>query len=651
LLLCGLAGFFELKGLPENAAYIAKQMADALTHRGPDSSGIWLDYTGGIALAHRRLSVLDLSPEGSQPMVSACGRYVIVFNGEIYNHLQLRRELEQANMVTSWRGHSDTETLLAAIAAWGLETTLKKSIGMFAFALWDRKERTLILARDRLGEKPLYYGWQGNVFLFGSELKALKVHPAFKAEIDRGALTLYFRYNYIPAPYTIYQGIHKLLPGTYLVLEGEGFKERHGRYWSAQEVALTQSRTPFSGSELEAVLKLEHLLTEAIASQMLADVPIGAFLSGGIDSSTVVALMQAQSGRPIKTFTIGFGEQGYNEAEHAKAVARYLGTDHTELYVTPEDALLVIPQLPQIYDEPFADPSQIPTYLLCSLTRRYVTVALSGDGGDELFGGYPRYFRTRRIWRSFGWLPYPLRASLALEILRILESRCQAVFAGFSKLMPARFRYAEVMNKIHKLVNVLGARSPDEIYYDRISHWKNPMELVVGGYEPKTMVKDQGSWLNLPNFEDRMMYVDLVSYLPDDILVKVDRAAMAVSLETRAPFLDHRVVEFALSLPLSMKIRRGQSKWLLRQVLYRYVPRQLVERPKMGFSVPLGSWLRGPLRDWAEALLSEHRLQQEGYLNPKPIRQKWEEHLSGQYDWQYKLWSVLMFQAWLEEHT
>lgn len=649
--MCGIAGFLVAKGLPEGATGLAARMANSLAHRGPDDSGVWLDGAAGVALAHRRLSILDLSPAGRQPMISACGRYEMVFNGEIYNHLQLRRELEQGGAGVAWRGHSDTETLLAAMAAWGVEAALHKSVGMFALALWDRRYRILTLARDRLGEKPLYYGWQGDTFLFGSELKALKTHPAFEGEIDRGALSLFFRHNYIPSPWTIYRGIRKLLPGATLVVRKETAEAMPVPYWSAREMALAGQRAPFSGSEKDAAAELERLLGEAVAGQRIADVPLGAFLSGGLDSSTVVALMQAQSRRAIKTFTIGFWEGGQNEAGHAKAVARHLGTDHTELYVTPEDALAVIPQLPRIYDEPFADSSQIPMVLVCALARRHVTVALSGDGGDELFGGYTRYFQARRIWRGLGWLPHPLRRALAAMATSLSVPGWHALLAPFSRLLPARWRHGAAGEKIHKLAEFLSARSPDDIYYGMLSHWKRPAALVAGGYEPETAMATKGGWPELRNFEDRMMTLDMVSYLPDDILVKVDRAAMAASLETRAPLLDHRVVEFAESLPLSMKIRNGRGKRLLRQALTRYVPPELVERPKTGFSIPLDAWLRGPLRDWAETLLDERRLRREGYLNPEPIRRKWQEHLSGRREGHRDLWDVLMFQAWLEENN
>jgi asparagine synthase (glutamine-hydrolysing) len=591
-------------------------------------------------------------------MVSVSGRYVIVFNGEIYNHQELRRELGDSphpqtlaqgeNGTRHWRGHSDTETLLASVEVWGIEATLKKSVGMFAIALWDRAERVLTLARDRMGEKPLYYGWQGNTFLFGSELKALKAHPAFQGEIDRGSLALLLRHNYIPAPYSIYKGIRKLPPGTYLNF---AMGKREGElvhYWSVGEVAKLGQAQPFAGSEPEAIKTLEEHLLGSIGLQMVADVPLGAFLSGGVDSSTVVALMQAQSSRPVKTFTIGFHEEGYDEAQHAKSVARHLGTEHTELYVRPKEAIDLIPRLPVLYDEPFSDSSQIPTFLVSELARRHVTVSLSGDGGDELFGGYNRYFWTTNIWRRIGWVPQPLRAALAGALTALPPSVWDGVFRGLARFLPARWRYANPGDKLHKVAEVLAVRTPEEIYLDLVSHWKQPTEVVRGTHEPPTVLTDAGQWADLADFEQRMMYLDQMTYLPGDILTKVDRAAMAVSLETRVPLLDHRVVEFAWSLPLSMKIHDGQGKWLLRQVLNGYVPKELMERPKMGFGVPIDVWLRGPLKDWAEELLDEARLQREGYFDPYPIRRKWAEHLSGGRNWSYYLWDVLMFQAWLE---
>ena len=621
-------------------------MVASIRYRGPDDFGVWCDERVGIGLGHARLSILDLSPEGHQPMVSASGRYVISYNGEVYNFAELRSELGVVGQ--KFRGHSDTEVMLAAFEEWGIEKAVQRFVGMFAFALWDKQTRTLTLGRDRLGEKPLYYGWQGEAFLFGSELKALRAHPAFRAEVDRNALALLLRHNYIPAPYSIYQGISKLSPGCLLTVSLSQRNPRIVPYWSGKQAIEAGLAHPFEGSESAAVSALEALLKDAVGQQMVADVPLGAFLSGGVDSSTVVALMQAQSSRPVKTFTIGFHEEGYDEAPHAKSVARHLGTEHTELYVMPKEAMDVIPRLPALYDEPFSDSSQIPTFLVSELARRHVTVSLSGDGGDELFGGYNRYFWATNIWRRVGWAPQPMRAALAGALMALPPSTWNGVFRGLSRFLPVGWRYANPGDKLHKLAEILAVRTPEEIYLDLVSHWKQPTEVVRGTQEPPTVLTDPAQWANLPDFEQRMMYLDQMTYLPDDILTKVDRAAMGVSLETRVPFLDHRVVEFAWSLPLSMKIRHGQGKWLLRQVLYRHVPKELMERPKMGFGVPIDVWLRGPLKGWAEELLDEGRLQREGYFDPRPIRGKWAEHLTGRRNWSYYLWDVLMFQAWLE---
>lgn len=630
-------------------------MASTIAHRGPDDTGLWVDGAAGVTLGHRRLSILDLSPAGHQPMVSASGRYVIAFNGEIYNHFDLRTELEKAGAGGTapilWRGHSDTETLLAGFERWGMEATLKKSVGMFAIALWDRESRTLSLARDRLGEKPLYYGWQGETFLFGSELKALKAHPAFRAEIDRGALTLFLRHNTIPSPYSIYQGIHKLPPGTYLQLHAGHNELQPVAYWSARSVAEAGQRNLFRGSDAEAAAELERLLGQAVGGQMMADVPLGAFLSGGIDSTTVVALMQAQSARPVKTFTIGFNEVGYNEAEHAHAVARHLGCEHTELYVTPQDAIDVIPSLATIYDEPFADSSQIPTCLVSRLARQHVTVSLSGDGGDELFGGYNRYFWAQNIWRRLGWMPMSVRSAFAGMLTTLPPTVWNSAFRKFDRLLPARLRYANPGDKLHKLADILSVRKPEEIYWGLISHWKHPARIVKGATEPLTVLNDSRGWADVADLTHRMMYLDTVTYLPDDILTKIDRAAMSVSLETRVPLLDHRVFEFAWTLPLAMKVRDGQSKWLMRQLLYKHVPRELIERPKMGFGVPIDHWLRGPLKDWAAALIEPARLTREGFLDPAPIQRKWAEHQAGTRNWSYYLWDVLMFQQWQEHNA
>lgn len=658
--MCGIVGAWDVRGKRVSVSTV-ELACTQIRHRGPDDSGIWQDQASGVVLGHTRLSILDLSPAGHQPMVSTCGRYVIVLNGEIYNHLDLRRQLEKAGLAPGlspsgkgrvvWRGHSDTETLLACFVAWGVEKTLKESVGMFALALWDREARKLTLTRDRLGEKPLYYGFVGGALAFASELKALKVLPGFVEEIDRGALALLMRHSYVPAPYCIYRGLFKLPPGTWLEI-GETDVRRQSSpvprtYWSALEVALAGIGNPLSfTSENEAAESLERVISQSIAGQMIADVPLGAFLSGGVDSSTVVALMQAQSGRPVKTFSIGFYEKGYDEARYAKVVAQHLGTEHTELYVTPEQALAVIPRLPGIYNEPFSDSSQIPTFLISQLARQHVTVSLSGDGGDELFGGYNRYFVTDAWWCKVNRIPSWLRQLIPQGIVQIPPDSWDRMGRLVGPLLPIRHRHGNLGYKLHKFAGVMRAESPGALYRYFVSHWSELEAVVLGAFEPVTHL----TLSKLPNssLAEQMMFLDSVSYLPDDILVKVDRAAMAVSLETRVPMLDHRVVEFAWRLPLSMKIRQGQGKWILREVLYKYVPKELVERPKMGFGVPIDSWLRGPLRGWAEALLEEGRLKREGYFNPQPIRQKWSQHLSGTRNWQYHLWDVLMFQAWLE---
>ncbi len=638
--MCGIAGFLKYQG--GASAEVAARMRDTLYHRGPNDGGSWVDETVGVALVHRRLSIVDLSSAGHQPMLSASGHYVIAFNGEIYNHLDLREAL--AGCV--WRGHSDTETLLAAIAAWGVDATLKQCVGMFAFALWDRQACTLTLARDRFGEKPLYYGWQGDVFLFGSELKALKAHPAFRAEIDRDALALYIRHGYIPAPHSIYKGIFKLPPGSWVQISAGLERGEPNVYWSARQAAERGQRNLFEGGEAEAVQELERLLQQSIAGQMMADVPLGAFLSGGVDSSAVVALMQAQSSRPVKTFTIGFKDQAYNEAEYAHAVAKHLGTEHTELYVTPQQAMAVIPQLPHIYDEPFADSSQIPTWLVSKMAREQVTVSLSGDGGDEFFGGYNRYSLGEKIGK-IARLPLPLRSALAGMITGSSPERWDAVLGLVLPLLPRKMRFANPGDKLHKLAGVVCSESRESLYLGLISLWDNPAAIVLGSKEPTTVITDRSEWPEIPDLTQQMMALDTVSYLPDDILAKVDRAAMNVSLETRMPYLDHRVMAFAWSLPLSMKVSRGHSKFVLRKMLYKHVPKELIERPKMGFSIPLDSWLRGPLREWAECLLDERRIRKEGFFDPLLIRKKWLEHISGRYNWQHQLWVILMFQSWL----
>ncbi|WP_163560403.1 asparagine synthase (glutamine-hydrolyzing) [Halomonas sp. NO4] len=638
--MCGLAGFW---GESRSALSIAERMASSIESRGPDDSGAWFDDSAALAMIHRRLSVLDLSPAGHQPMHSPCGRFVLVYNGELYNHSELRVELERQGAVFAWRGHSDTETLLAALRHWGIQHTLDRLNGMFAFALWDRAERTLCLARDRMGEKPLYYGRSGDVFLFGSELKALSAHPAWRGEVDRDALTLYLRHNYVPAPWSIYRGIAKLPPAHYVIIRENGRDVAEPVcYWNLSHIAEQGVTSLASGPEV-LTDELDALLRDAVGCRMMADVPLGAFLSGGYDSTTVAALMQAQSENPVKTFSIGFHEEAYDEAKHARAVAKHLGTDHTELYITPEQAMAVIPKLPAIYDEPFSDSSQIPTLLVSELARRHVTVSLSGDGGDELFCGYNRHIVGPRTWSRASRLPRSLRKLLG----RGVECLAQYDMQHWMQSLPQKRRIPNISNKLEKLGEALSAQDGLDFYRSLVSHQKNPASVVLRSTEPGrlTRLTDLPS---LPGLREQMMYLDQTTYLPDDILTKVDRASMAVSLEARVPLLDHRLVEFAWRVPTEYKYRDGQGKWLLRQVLYRYVPRQLMERPKMGFGVPIEHWLRGPLREWTEELLGEQRLREEGYFDPFPIRKMWNEHVSGKRRWHYYLWDVLMFQAWLE---
>jgi asparagine synthase (glutamine-hydrolysing) len=645
--MCGIAGFWQNKRGSEDPREILNRMGAALAHRGPDDSGSFHDADTGIALAFRRLSILDLSPEGHQPMFSASGRYVIVFNGEVYNFEEIRVELDSR----PWRGHSDTEVMLEAIERWGVERAVQRFVGMFAFALWDRRERKLFLVRDRLGIKPLYYGRVGETFVFASELKAIRQHPEFQSQIDRDALALYMRHNYVPSPHCIYQGMHKLLPGSILTLESNEDSPQLHRFWSARDVAQNGLESPLHVDDAEAIERLEHQLMLAVRLRMIADVPLGAFLSGGIDSTTVVALMQAQSSRPVKTFTIGFHEDEYNEARHAKEVAAHLGTEHTELYLSPKQALDVVPLLPSMYDEPFSDSSQIPTYLISKLARESVTVCLSGDGGDEVFGGYNRYLFINRIWHSINRLPNFAREAVTRLLRVVAPAGIDRGFQLLRPILPRKLRVATPGDKVHKLAALLSAESPEGLYYQTLSHWENPTELVLNSREPRTVVDSIAGAFRPSNIEEVMMLTDQLNYLPDDILTKVDRASMAVSLEARVPILDHRVVEFAWKLPFDLKIRNGTSKWILRQILYKYIPPQLVERPKMGFAVPIDRWLRGPLRDWAEDLLSERSLGLHGLLNVDAIRIKWQQHLSGNQNWQPLLWDILAFQDWIRHNS
>lgn len=641
--MCGIAGFWRQANSSEVVLKnTVERMTNALHFRGPDGCGLWVDPAVGLALGHRRLKIVDLSDAGHQPMVSNCGRYIIIFNGEIYNHLELRSKLPNH----FWRGHSDTETLLAAIVAWGVESALQQCVGMFAIALWDLRERNLYLVRDRFGEKPLYYGWIGKgdeqAFVFASELKGLKAYPGFSNLVCRDALAQYIRFKFVPAPLTIYQQIYKLEPGNLLVLplspkSGGQFEIR--QYWSFEKMILTARLSPVV-DEVMALEELEALLNKSVKLQSLAEVPLGAFLSGGIDSSMIVALMQAQSSRPIKTFTIGFDVEGYDESVYAKNVAHHLGTCHTELFVSSDEVLNVIPRIHTIYDEPFADSSQIPTYLISQLARKDVTVALSGDGGDELFGGYNRYFWGVRIWGLLNQIPFSLRQKIARAIELAPLKNLNKIFnlIGVNHLDSKALKLSELLNTSH---------TSEDVYLSLVSEWAEPHKLVKGVGESNLLQNPFSVTRNF-NFAERMMYADTLRYLPDDILCKVDRAAMSVSLETRMPFLDHRVAEFAWRLPFNMKIRGNKSKWALRQILYKYVPPELIERPKAGFAVPIGDWLRGPLRDWAENLLSESRLHNDGYFHPEQIRHTWQQHLSGYHDYSARIWTILMFQSWLE---
>lgn len=646
--MCGLAGTLCLSGV--TAPEVLESMAKRLHHRGPDDQGIWADEGQGLALVHTRLAIQDLSAAGAQPMHSDCGRFVVAFNGEIYNHADLRQQLEREGRARRWRGHSDTETLLAAVAAWGLEATLKAAEGMWAIALWDRQSRTLQLARDRAGEKPLYWGWQGQgaarTLLFGSELKALVAHPACERRVDRNALTALFRYKNLPAPLSIYEGIYKLRPGQILSVSRERPEPATVTYWSASERIRHALAHPFEGNFDAAVNATEAALQKAVSAQRVSDVPLGAFLSGGVDSSLVVALLQQQSVRPVQTFTIGFDDaQGFDESPHAEAVARHLGTGHTTWRISEREAREVIPDLPKIWCEPFADSSQIPTLLVSRVARKHVTVALSGDAGDELFAGYNRYVLAHQQWHRLSHLPLPMRRLLSTLLTAIPPSRWTAL----ASLLPGGAPLAHLGDKLHKAAGVMTAHDVADVHRRLLCHWPDPAALVPGTTEPRTVFDEAADAMDgIPDIL-RMQGLDFVGYLADDILAKVDRAAMATSLETRVPFLHTGVMDLAWSMPTHHHLHQGQSKALLRAVLYRHVPKSIIERPKMGFGVPLAHWLRGPLRIWAEDFLSESSLKRSGCLTVEPIRTAWAEHLSGKRNHAYRLWDVLMFQAWHEQ--
>lgn len=651
--MCGIAGFFEPGGFdaaishPELAA-----MSAAIAHRGPDDSGFWTDASAGIALAHQRLAVIDLSGAGAQPMNSSSGRWTITYNGEIYNFQELRHQLEERGANAIWNGHSDTEVLLAAIEYWGVEKTLPRLDGMFAFAAWDRKEQTLWLVRDRFGEKPLYYGWSDDVFFFASELKAVTAHSRFRPEIDDDALSAYVRYGFVPHPLSIYRGLSKLPPGTLLELSR---RNRAGNtpapqlYWDIDRVIGEARSSRFDGDLDAAADELDRILGRAVEERMVSDVALGGLLSGGLDSSLIVALMQARSSAPVRTYTIGSPEPGYNEAEIASQIARHLGTDHTEFYVEPADALSVIPELGRMYDEPFADSSQIPTHMVARLVRQTGTVALSGDCGDELFGGYNRYIYGPAIGDRIARLPEAIRKSASALMTFVPPAMINRITGRLGKAIPAELNGGAAGEKIHKLAASLAAPGQAEFWELLLSSWPDPRSVLAEGHAVRNLTDIHRPPAELHDLAEKMMYRDTRCYMSDDVLAKVDRASMAASLEVRVPFLDPAVFAFAWSLPSNLKIGNGAGKLVLRRLLSRYLPAQLLDRPKQGFAVPIGRWLRKELRDWAEAYLSVDRLTAGGHFNVEVVRKCWQDHLSGRRNFDTQIWTILMFQAWLDE--
>ncbi|NIZ00167.1 asparagine synthase (glutamine-hydrolyzing) [Thalassospira lucentensis] len=645
--MCGIAGFLDNRRNknPEELEDIALRMGEQIHYRGPDAAAAWSDAAAGVALAHRRLSIIDLSPAGNQPMSSSCNRFVTVYNGEIYNSNELRDDLRRLGRST-FRGHSDTEVMLEGFSAWGVKETLKRLIGMFAIAVWDRKEQNLTLVRDRLGIKPLYWSIQNGQLFFGSELKALYAHPDWKGDLNKDALTSFLRHNYIPSPHSVSKNTQKLEPGHLLTFSSQlSDTPKIEAYWSLEDTILQGQSKCFSGTDEQLIDQLHELLSDAVQRRMISDVPIGAFLSGGIDSSTVTALMQEHSPNPVRTFSIGFEENAFNEAPHAAAVAKHLGTDHTEFYVSPAEARDVIPKLATMFDEPFSDSSQIPTYLVSQMTKEHVTVALSGDGGDELFAGYSRYTKALKLHQAANKVPGFAKRGFN----HLLSSLTTEAFMSSTEHLPYANHLKLTLGRAQKLRNLL-RDGREDLYRGLVSHWSAPSTLIPGSCEPKASIWDNSSQSLTPNYLDWMRYVDSKTYLPDDILTKVDRASMSVSLEARVPILDHRVVEFAWRLNQDHLIKKKVDKWPLRQILNKYVPEAITDRPKMGFGVPIGSWLRGPLKEWAENLLDPTTIAKHGILSPAPVRQKWLEHLAGDADWQYYLWDILMLQAWCETY-